>query len=69
MYSTVPPWLQHGLSLIDALTGAPGMAFPHMRLRSGTLTEAFRTLAPDRFLSENLAGKRLSSSQLFTNQI
>jgi len=34
-YSTVPPWLQHKLPLIDAVTGAPGMAFPHTRLRSG----------------------------------
>ena len=35
MYSTVPPWLQLALSLIDAITGAPGMAFPRIRLRSG----------------------------------
>ena len=35
MYSTVPPWLRPGPSLIDALTGAPGMAFPPIRLGSG----------------------------------
>ena len=35
MYSTVPPWLQLALSLIDAITGVPGMAFPRIRLRSG----------------------------------
>jgi len=35
-YSTVPPWLHRkAVPLIDALTGAPGMAFPHIRLRSG----------------------------------
>jgi len=34
-YSTVPPWLQQMLPLIDALTGVPGMAFPHIQLGSG----------------------------------
>ena len=28
MYSTVPPWLQQALPLIDALTGAPDPEFP-----------------------------------------
>ena len=28
MYSTVPPWLRHKPSLIIALTGEPGRAFP-----------------------------------------
>ena len=28
MYSTVPPWLQPQLPLIDAVTGAPDPAFP-----------------------------------------
>ena len=27
-YSTVPPWLQIALPLIDAVTGAPESAFP-----------------------------------------
>ena len=28
MHSTVPPWLQQMLPLIDALTGAPDRLFP-----------------------------------------
>ena len=40
-YSTVPPWLRLAPSLIGTVTGAPGVAFPHTRLRSGIATVSF----------------------------
>ena len=50
MYSTVPPWLQHTPSLIGTITGAPGMAFPHIQLGSGiahgSVTGALHQMAP-----------------------
>jgi len=61
MYSTVPPWLQRAaLPLIDALTGAPGEAFPHTQLRSGMAhRQGSRTIAANRFLSGLLSGRRV----------
>jgi hypothetical protein len=60
MYSTVPPWLQLALSLIDAITGAPGGAFPPPRLGSGIaggrIPEPFHQSWP---LSEDLTAARV----------
>jgi hypothetical protein len=78
-YSTVPPWLQLSLPLIDALTGAPGMAFPHIRLRSGIangrgtdalhqrwhpLWESYRTRVSS---SQPVTRKNLAQNRKFVN--
>jgi hypothetical protein len=40
--------------LINAVTGAPGVAFPHTRLRSGTIPASNKPLSPNGTLSEKL---------------
>ena len=53
-YSTVPPWLQLALPLIDALTGAPGGAFPVRSSEVVAAGQGYRSLSPYGFLSGHL---------------
>jgi hypothetical protein len=45
-YSTVPPWLQIALPLIDALTGAPGTSFPMLGSKVVSALQGCRAVAP-----------------------
>ena len=69
-YSTVPPWLQLALPLIDAVTGVTGAAFPLAQLgkwyRTGRCTG---TLTPNGRLSVIPAGNACLSSKLFTTKM
>ncbi len=53
-YSTVPPWLQPQLPLIDALTGAPVRAFPPGGSEVVSPSVVLRDLSTNRSLSEQL---------------
>ncbi|MBQ3146751.1 MAG: hypothetical protein IJB91_03375 [Oscillospiraceae bacterium] len=48
-YSTVPPWLQLVLPLIDALTGAPGGVFPPRGSKAVSFPASLQSLAPTGF--------------------
>ena len=62
-YSTVPPWLQLALPLIDAVTGVTGAAFPLAQLGKWYRTgQCIGILTPNGFLSEALSQDACLSS-------
>ena len=59
MYSTVPPWLRHRPSLIDALTGVPDRLFPTDSSEVVCGIVGVRYLFTDRYLSAHLTNHRV----------
>ena len=59
MYSTVPPWLQIALPLIDAVTGAPGLPFPTVGSEGVVTLQGNEAISPGRLLSENLTKRHV----------